>query len=263
MTGRLLVAEWRKATTTKLTWLLCGIAVAYSVVQAVTLTLIAAGLLQGVPAQGEMLKDPAYIVTLLGQTSTAATFVLVLGIIAMTGEFRHMTITTTFLGEPRRWRIVAAKMVLYAALGAGLAVVTLACVLASSAIALAPFDHAPITATAVLHVLVGAIIGLALYALLGVGLGAVITNQVAAIVTALIWTMLVEALVGLAFPATAKWLPSGALSSAMGNSLRTDVSGGLTSADRLPTWGGILLLLSYATVLAVIGARTTLRRDIT
>ncbi|MBK9738563.1 MAG: hypothetical protein IPO93_03410 [Actinobacteria bacterium] len=35
------------------------------------------------------------------------------------------------------------------------------------------------------------------------------------------------------------------------------------AADRLPAWGGALVLLAYAVVFAVLASLTTLRRDIT
>ena len=73
----------------------------------------------------------------------------------------------------------------------------------------------------------------------------------------------VEALAGIAFPSASRWLPGGALSSSMDVALRADVTGGLTAADRLPPWGGILVLLGYALVFGAIASRTTLRRDIT
>lgn len=261
--GPLMRAEWRKVTTTKVLWVLGGIAVLYSAIQAVMLTLIAGGLLEGIPGQESLLQDPAYISTLLGQTGTASTFVLILGIIAMTGEYRHMTITTTFLAQPHRWRVVVAKMAVYAALGALIALVTLAVVTIAASLALMRFDHAPITAAAIGTALVGALIGLALYAVVGVGLGSFITNQVGAIVTALVWMLLVEALVGIAFPSVSRWLPGGALSSAMDVGLQSDMTGSLAAADRLPAWGGILVLLGYAAIFAALASRTTLRRDIT
>jgi ABC-2 type transport system permease protein len=256
-------SEWRKVTTTKMLWVLVAVAVVYSCVQAVTLTLVAGGMLPGVPGQGDMLLDSDFITTLLAQTGTAATFVLILGIIAMTGEFRHMTITSTFLAAPHRWPALLAKVLLYGVLGAAIACVTMAFVLVATAASLLTYEHAPITATAVGTVLVGAVIGLALYAILGVSLGSLITNQVAAIVVALVWMLLVEALVGLAFPAVSKWLPGGALNSAMDVGLRADATGGLTQADSLPAWGGIAVLLAYAAVFAALASRTTLRRDIT
>lgn len=261
---RLLASEWRKVITTKMLWVLAIVGVVYSSVNAITLTLIATGIIPGVPGDlGTMLMDPDYITTLLGQAASAATFVLVLGIIAMTGEYRHMTITSAFLATPRRGRVLTAKMGLYALLGAAIAMVTVAAVTVVVVVTLAFFDHAPVTASAVTSVLVGAVIGFALYAVLGVSLGALIRSQIAAIVIALIWVLLVEALVGLAFPAVAKWLPGGALNAALAISMRSDVSGGMTQADVLPPWGGALVLALYALVFAAIAARTTLRRDIT
>ncbi|MBK9738564.1 MAG: hypothetical protein IPO93_03415 [Actinobacteria bacterium] len=114
------------------------------------------------PSTENLLLDPAYITTLLAQVGTASTFVLILGIIAMTGEYRHMTITSTFLATPRRGRVLVAKMVLYAVLGAAVAIVTMAVVVLVSTVMLTRFDHAPITASAIGSVLVGAIIGFAL-----------------------------------------------------------------------------------------------------
>jgi ABC-type transport system involved in multi-copper enzyme maturation permease subunit len=264
---RELSAEWRKVTTTRLAWVLIAVSMVYSVVQVATLVLIASpGLMDGFAGEGSgesMLLDPEYITTLLSQTGTASTFVLLLGIIAMTGEFRHMTITTTFLATPRRGRVLVAKMLLFAVIGVAVAVLTLVTVLVSTLIALIPFDHAPVTAGGVATVLLGAAIGLALFAVLGVSLGSVITNQVAAIVAALLWVLLVEPLIGLAFPDVGRWLPGGALNAAMDVGLRADFTGGMTSADPLPPWAGMAVLLGYAIVLAAIGSRTTLRRDIT
>lgn len=264
--SRILASEWRKATTTKLPWVLVAVALVYSASQAGVLVLIAApGLMEGLagaPTE-DLLARPEYITTLLSQAGTAATFTLLLGIIAMTGEFRHMTITTTFLTTPRRGRVLVAKMLLYGVIGLVVAVLALAAVLATTLVALIPFEHAPVTAGTVVTVLLGAAIGLALYAVLGVSLGSVITNQVAAIVVALLWVLLVEPLVGLAFPDVARWLPGGALNAAMDVGLQADATGGFTTAAALPPWAGMAVLLGYAAVLAVVGSRTTMARDIT
>jgi ABC-type transport system involved in multi-copper enzyme maturation permease subunit len=120
----LLRAEWRKVLTTKMLWVLAIVAIMFSVINVVTLVLVASGTIAGMPSTENLLLDPAYITTLLAQVGTASTFVLILGIIAMTGEYRHMTITSTFLATPRRGRVLVAKMVLYAVLGAAVAIVT-------------------------------------------------------------------------------------------------------------------------------------------
>jgi ABC-2 type transport system permease protein len=264
---RLLTSEWRKVLTTKMLWGLVLVALAFSSVNVITLSLIGGGVIPGVPgaADGALLMNPDYMTTLLAQVGSASTFVLVLGVIAMTGEYRHMTITSTFLSTPRRGRVLAIKMALYAVLGAGIAVIAMAAVLVLlvATLTILGLDHAPITVSAVASVLVGALIGFALYAVLGVSLGALIKNQVAAIILALVWVLLVEAIIGLALPAVSKWLPGGALNSAMDVAVRANATGGITQADRLPAWGGALVLLAYAVVFAVIASRTTLRRDIT
>jgi hypothetical protein len=251
---RLMASEWRKVTTTKMLWVLALVAVAYSSVNVITLVLVASGTIPGVPETGEpsLLLQPEYITTLLAQVGTAATFVLILGIIA-----------STFLATPRRGRVLTAKMALYAALGAAIAIVTMAVVTAVAVVVLTRFDHAPVTAAMVGQVLLGALIGLTLYAVVGVSLGALIRSQIAAIIIALVWVLLLEALVGFAFPSVGKWLPGGALNAAMSVTVATDPTGGLTQADRLPAWGGAVVLLGYALVFAVLASRTTLRRDIT
>lgn len=261
----LLTSEWRKVMTTKMLWVLALIGIAYSCVNTVTLTLVASGLFPGVPESesGSMLLEPAYITTLLAQVGTAATFVLILGIIAVTGEYRHMTITSTFLSTPRRSRVLTAKMALYGIVGAVIAIITMAAVTVVLALALLGADHAPITASSVATVAIGAVIGFTLYAILGVSLGALIRSQIGAIILALVWVLLLEALVGLAFPSIAKWLPGGALNSVMDVSLQADMAGQFASADRLPAWGGVLVLLAYSVLLALLALRTTLRRDIT
>lgn len=108
------------------------------------------------------------------------------------------------------------------------------------------------------------IVAMAAWMLVGVGFGSVITNQVAAIVTVLGWTQLVEPILRLALgfwePAApiARFLPGAAGEALAGGSFYSTT--GLS--DLLPAWAGLLVLLGYGAIAAGIGWLTTLRRDV-
>jgi ABC-type transport system involved in multi-copper enzyme maturation permease subunit len=256
-------SEWRKVMTTKLAWILVLSSLAWSALNVTLLVLVAPEALSAVPGL-DPLTEPAYIQTILAAAGGASLFVLILAIVGMTGEYRHMTITSTFLATPRRGRVVLAKGLLFAALGALVAIVNVVVVTLLAILLLAGKDHAPIEPGAVGQVLFGVTLGLAIYAVVGVSVGALIKNQIAAIVIAIVLVMLVEPLLGAFFSGVGKWLPGGALQSVMDVTTQRGGDGqSLTSTDLLPVWGGAVLLLAYGLVFATVASLTTVRRDIT
>jgi hypothetical protein len=95
----------------------------------------------------------------------------------------------------------------------------------------------------------------ALYVVLGVGLAAVLRIQVAAVIVGLLWWSqgVERILVGvLREPGLERWLPLGAASA-------------LTAPGdgTLPMWAGGLLFAAYGLVLALLGGRLLVRRDLT
>jgi hypothetical protein len=183
---------------------------------------------------------------------------LLLGILGMAGEFRHQTVTQTFLVTPDRGRVVAAKLVAYPLAGIALALSILAITAAVAtgwlaATGITPSLPEPV-AYALGHVLLGAVLAAGLCALVGVGVAALVRNQVAALVGVAVWVLLIEGLLMslLNVPSLGKWLPSAAAAA-----LTNPGGAGLS---RL---AGALLLTGYALALALIGTRLVVRRDIT
>jgi ABC-2 type transport system permease protein len=181
---------------------------------------------------------------------------LLLGILGMTGEFRHQTVTQSFLVTPDRGRVVAAKLVAYPLAGIALAVTILAFTAAVATGWLAAKGITPSLLDARIgRVLLGAVLAAGLCGLVGVGVGALVRNQVAALVGVAVWVLVVEGLLLtlLNIPSSlAKWLPSAAAAAL------TNPGGG-----HLSRLAGTLLLGGYALALALVGTRLVVRRDIT
>ena len=122
--------------------------------------------------------------------SSGALTVLIIGILIMAGEFRHGTVTSTFLVSPKRGRVVGAKIVASALVGTGIAIAAAVLTLAVSVPWLASKHiHRHILSHNVGVVLLGGIAATAIYAAVGVGVGSLIRNQMAAVGVALGWVV--------------------------------------------------------------------------
>lgn len=181
---------------------------------------------------------------------------LILGVLVITTEYRHRTLTSTFLAQPRRIRVVVAKLAAAAAASFVFAALTCAAVAAVAVPVLAARDAYALPAADVVAILAGGILGSTLFGVLGVAVGTLVRNQVAAIVGGLVWLLLGEALLIAFLPSIGKWLPGGAA-----NSLVQATS---FQGDALLSPGvAAVVLLGYTAVLVGIAAATTLRRDVT
>ena len=126
----------------------------------------------------------------------------------MTGEYRHKTITPTYLAEPRRGRVVVSKLLASALGGAVVAVVAgaVALVFGFSVVG-AGIGDVNRMLTEYRHVFPGVLAAAILYAIYGVGLGALLKNQVVAIVVGLGVTAILEPIIVGVVPSVGKWLP--------------------------------------------------------
>jgi ABC-2 type transport system permease protein len=250
---RLIRAEFTKLRTTRLIYGMAAAMAAFALLTVIGPIAYAGR--DGFPALSAY-SLPAIVAGPVTLLSGAA---LLLGILGMAGEFRHQTVTQTFLVTPDRGRVVAAKLVAYPLAGIALAVSILAFTAAVATGWLAAKGMAPSLLDArivwaMAHVLLGAVLAAGLCGLVGVGVAALVRNQVAALVGVAVWVLLVEGLLMslLNAPSLGKWLPSAAAAAL------TNPGGG-----HLSRLGGSLLLAGYALALALVGSRLVVRRDIT
>jgi ABC-2 type transport system permease protein len=200
------------------------------------------------------LRTKEDLVEALSGAGIAAALLLVLGIVATTGEHRHGTITSSLLASPDRRRLVGAKVIAYFLTGALLGI---AAVLATFAVAVpwlsardAPLDL--LDAGDYLGLFVEGVAVSALSGAVGVGIGAIVRNQVAAVVGTLIYLFVLEPVIGVVSSDVAAYTIGGSQSA-------------LTAApieDALDPLVGGLVLAAWALGLSVAGAELEERRDV-
>jgi ABC-2 type transport system permease protein len=107
----LIRSELRKWSTTRMWFgLTLGGMLAVAVITLISALTAGSGNGNNGPATPP-LSDPAQVRTIYGTAfGIGSLFTLILGVIAICGEFRHQTITPTFLASPRRHRVVEAKV---------------------------------------------------------------------------------------------------------------------------------------------------------
>jgi hypothetical protein len=181
--------------------------------------------------------------------------VLLIGLLLAAGEFRHRTVFTTRLAEPRPLRVLAAKLAAMTLTGltAGMALdlVTAgvgSAVIAHNGVAVEPLAHGfPRVALLVPLVLVA-------HGVIGVAVGALLRSTTAAIGVVLMWAFVVEGVVPMVFraPEMATWLPRGAIHDLLSAQPATQVSLGTAGA----------LIVGYAAALVAAAALLDHRREV-
>lgn len=166
--GRLLRVEWGKATDTRAArWLLAMVAAS------------TAGLML-VPMLSPSSIDQTYA-SYLGYAALGVTILLpVVSILTLTSEWGQRTLLATFTQEPRRTRVINAKVAVSLLLAGGGAVFGLLVTVAGLGVAAASGRELDANLTAA--VLVGYLLFVLLNVLNGVALGALLHNSSVAIV---------------------------------------------------------------------------------
>ncbi len=263
---RAIRAELLKFFTTRLWW---GMAIgmflagaAFAVLFGILLTSEEAGTggPSGIPG-GDALQVANSVYT--GGLSVGYLLMLTIGVIQVGAEYRHHTITSTFLTTPRRATAMLAKVVALLVIGTGYGLVSLAGSVSVGALTLNARGAEAFPSGEVVRTLLLSLLVLGLWALIGLGIGILIPNQVAAILIGVGVAWIVEPLLGLAVKAwdfgrehLAPYFPSEAT-----NAVINAVQGSPDDV-RLSWWGASITLGLYAAVLAGAGVLLTTRRDV-
>lgn len=184
----------------------------------------------------------------------AALFATLIGVMAITSEFRHGTIRSTFVVTPKRGRVIAAKVI--SSLLMGLVFGAFAIALSFGigyAVLVARGAHFALDTNHALLLALGTIGMTALWAALGVGFGAVIKNQVFAVIALIVWTGVINPIIDSTAPTAGRYTPiaaSASLTADPANYLLSPLSGGL-------------VLFAYTALFVAAGHLLVSRRDVT
>jgi len=287
--SRLLRSEVRKLWTVWSTYVLFGIVVVIDLAFGFLIAFAPGGRrggMAGIVPHG----SSQWFTNVFSVLDNSRLLALVLGVLIITGEYRHKTVTPTFLAEPRRGRVVTAKLGVAFGGGVALGVLTMLVGLVIGFVLVAVKVHSCLTAFSIggvqqgmsqavcraqhglyfvagthnlwhdwSRIAPGVILGTGLFALYGLGLGALLKNQVVAIAVGLGFTLVVETIVAAVWPTVGEYLP-GLAATALEDAARTSFAG---TTRLLPWWGGAAMLVVYGVVLSFVGTFTTLRSDVT
>jgi ABC-2 type transport system permease protein len=192
-------------------------------------------------------------VGLLSFGSIAGVFAALAGTMLFTSENRFGTIRPTFLFNPSRSRLFASKIIagalgglVFGVIGEGLVFSIGMLILKARGIAIS------LSGGNITLILLGAVLGTALWGIIGVALGAIIPNQVGAVIALLAWAFVVENLLFGLVPFVGRFMPVHAQDSMMGYATHHYLSG----------IEGAVVLVAWTVALASIGMILLRRRDI-
>jgi ABC-2 type transport system permease protein len=179
---------------------------------------------------------------------------LLFGIVGATGEYRHRTIAPAVLIAPDRVRLPLARLLAYMLTAVVLAAVMALVALVVGLPLLSSQEGPDLASEDYARMIGGALIVASLTAALGSGIGVLVRNQVAGVVGALIWVLILAPLLGLIddrLPSYTTIVDAAA------------VVGGSEQGDGPLSWGGaVAVLVGWALVFNAVALILEKRRDI-
>ncbi len=261
-------SEFRKFFTTRMWWgmaigiFLAGGAFAALFAFALTRTNGAFGE-QGVPTgSATQIANTVYT----GGINVGLLLMLTIGVMQIGSEYRHKTISGTFLATPKRLEAMLAKVVALLGIGVLYGLISLVGSFGVGAIVLHARGHAVLPSNEVYRSLALSLLVLGLWALIGLGIGILIPNHVAALLIGIGVAWIVEPIITLVMGLLWTWgrdhvvpyMPSQATSAVINGVTRS----GANAAPQLSWWAASLVLVAWAAALSGFGIWRTTRQDI-
>lgn len=252
---RLIRAELIKIRTTRAVWIITAALAVLVAAQAHLLLQSAAD-----PQILDVEMDATQLAEVLSaSTSLIAGAALLIGLMASTGEFRHRTITTTFLVRPHLHAILAAKLIACPLVAVGVAVVAMAGGIATTVPVLnAHHVTIELTAAGLPELFIAVPVAAAAFAALGVAVGAILRNPAATVGVVLLWMLAVEAMV-LPYLLGDSPVEQWSLTSLTKGLL---TAGESTPADLLPPHLATAMLIGYALALGLVSLAVDRNREV-
>lgn len=265
---RAIRAEFRKFFTTRLWWgmaigvFLCGAVVAVGFAFLYTSDLMTEAM--GPDGQPMPPPSPTQLANSVytGGITIGYLLLLTIGIIHIGSEFRHKTVTSTFLANPHRVRVMLAKVVALLGIGAFYGLISLLGSVGPGALVLNLRGADPFPSSDVLRTLALSLLVLGLWALIGLGVGILIPNQVAALLIGVLVAWIAEPIAGALLGVwdfgrdhIVPFLPTQATTAVVG----VQTTPGQTQLD---WWVAALVLVAYAAVLAGLGSWRVAKQDV-
>jgi hypothetical protein len=243
---RLVRAELRKLTTTKMPW---GFLAALVLIAGVDAAVVRFG--TDMDGSKKFIATAADQQSLMAFAFNAMIGTALFGAIAVAREYGHNTVVPTFLTAPRRVRASLAQLVAVLLAGGALGLIAQTLVSTGIALALPSTTYGfMVSAGDLSQVLLASTFAGAVGAVFGAGLGAIIRN-VGGAVTAVVFTLFVlPPLVVQLFSDAASWIPP---------ALGTAISGVTTDVN---VWAALAVLLAWGLLPAAIGLVLIQHRDV-
>jgi hypothetical protein len=204
------------------------------------------------------LDDPSLLAVVVGVGfGVPLVLVVLLGGVSFTQEFRYGTVTSTYLVEPRRTRVLIAKWISMTLVSV---VITMATLVVSVPVGIALIssrDGEVSLGMQFWQMVAASFAVMAVFGIIGVAIGALVRNQITAVVAVLVWMLAVEQIVIPAYPTVGRWMPGATTYALMQLGPSYDPEGKLLSV-----FVSGLVLAAYAAVAVTLALRLSPKRDV-